>query len=129
MDLGADFALALCTATLISSKLRGMLLNFSPGAAGHTIPADSLRGIFLSVSEYVSFMWVASCSFCAGRTCRAYWYGSLKKRSWFFFLWLHLFLALSALRSADLVVRWAFPVVIKVSPIVRAYFIICFCSV
>ena len=101
-------ALAFCTTVLILSKFGGLLLNFSPGVAGHTRPADSLRGISLSGSEYVFFKWVSSSSFGADRepdlgcwkSC-ANWYGSLKKRSLFFFLWLRLFLAVSALLSAE----------------------------
>ena len=42
---GLDFAF--CTTALTSFKLGGLLLNFSPGAASHTRPADSLRGGFL----------------------------------------------------------------------------------
>ena len=48
---GADLVLALCTTALISLKLSGLLLNSSPGAAGHTKPAGSLRVISLFRSE------------------------------------------------------------------------------
>ena len=64
---GADLALAFCTTALISFKLGGLLLNSSPGAAGHTRPAGSLRGISLFGSEYVFLRWVSSCSCCTER--------------------------------------------------------------
>ena len=102
-------ALAFCTTALISSKFGGLLLNFSPRVAGQSRPADLLRGISLSGPECIFLKWVSSFSFCADRepdlgcwkSCRANWYGSLKKRSCFFFLWLRLFLAVSALLSAE----------------------------
>ena len=55
MGPGADLVLALCTTALVSTKFEELLLNFSPGAAGHNRPSDSLRGISLSRSEYVFF--------------------------------------------------------------------------
>ena len=46
----ADLALAFWTTALISFKLGGLLLNSSPGAAGHTRPAGSLR-VFLYLGQ------------------------------------------------------------------------------